>query len=217
MPSLKNVRRLPKPFIFFFVSLIKCLSYTFRLKIVDPNNFLKREPINPVIYAFWHNRLIGTSPLAKKYGREKIAVLISQSRDGQYIADVIEAFGFYTIRGSSSKGGAKAVRDIQESITGKRCSIAITLDGPRGPKYTVHRGAVWLASRTQIPIIPIGVNTRCHWQLKSWDQTQIPKPFTKTEFIIGNPIHVNYNLKNDGIKDYQTLLYNKLLEITHWD
>ena len=217
MSSFKKVRKLPKPLTFVFVGLIKCLSYTFRLTIVDPCDFLKRHPIDPVIYAFWHNRLIGTSPLAHRYGREKIAVLISLSRDGEYIADIIEGFGFSTIRGSSSKGGVKAVRDISEYVVNKRHSIAVTPDGPRGPKYVVQPGVIWAASRTAIPIIPVGVNTKHHWRLNSWDQTQIPKPFTETEMIIGEPINVNKNLSSGELKEYQTLLRNRLLEITHWD
>ena len=200
-----------------FAFLIRCLSSTFRLRIIDPKNFLTRDRVDPVIYAFWHNRLIGTSPLAKRYGREKIAVLISRSRDGEYIAAIIEAFGFSTIRGSSSKDGAKAIREIREFITDQHGSIAVTPDGPRGPKYRVQAGAIWIASRTDTPIVPVSVNTKSHWRLNSWDRTQIPKPFTKTEFIIGDPIRVDEDLDSDKKKMYQTLLRKRLLDITHWD
>ena len=216
MPSIKKIKSVPRPVIPLASWFIICLSRTFRLKVSDPNGRMKSNLPDPAVFVFWHNRLLGLAPLIPRVIRRKVAILISLSRDGGYIAALIHAFDFKTIRGSSSKGGMKALWETREFIRNGG-SIGITPDGPRGPRYTVQPGAVWIASQNHVPIIPVGLNTKRHWHLKSWDQTQIPKPFSEAELIIGEPIHVGRNLNNTKVKDYQKRVRDKLLEITRWD
>lgn len=138
------------------------------------------------IYTFWHDRIF----LATYFWREKgIVVMTSKSFDGEYIARFIQRFGYGAIRGSSSRGGSRA---LVEMIKAMRASLpmAFTIDGPRGPKYEAKLGPVILAKKTGNPIMPFIVEPKKFWQAKSWDKMHVPKPFTKAMTIIGEPIYV---------------------------
>lgn len=138
------------------------------------------------IYAFWHDRIFLSTYFWRNRG---IVVMTSQSFDGEYIARFIQRFGYGAIRGSSSRGGAKA---LVEMIKAMRAGLpmAFALDGPRGPKYEAKAGPIALARKTGNPILPLIVEPRSLWSARSWDQMQIPKPFTTVRLIIGEPIYV---------------------------
>lgn len=141
-----------------------------------------RQPI----FAFWHGRIL---PATYFFRRRGIVVITSENFDGEWIAQIIERFGYGTARGSTSRGGKRAllqlVRDMQ---AGKPAGF--TLDGPRGPAKVAQPGAVWLAGATGNPILPFHVETSRHWTARSWDQTQVPKPFADAALVIGAPIDV---------------------------
>jgi len=216
MFSLKKIRHLPKPIIYLITGLVNCLSKTFRLSISDPNLVLTKNYEKPAVYICWHNRLLCLPSMTPERLRNKIAVLISLSRDGNYINDLIQALKFQVIRGSSSKGGKAALGNSKNYLLNGG-SLMVTPDGPRGPKYKVQTGVIWMASLAKVPIIPVSLNTKSHWKLKSWDRTQIPKPFTKAELIIGEPIVLGEDLDRKKIKEYQKLVSDHLMAVTHWD
>ncbi len=141
-----------------------------------------RQPI----FAFWHGRIL---PATYFFRRRGIVVITSENFDGEWIAQIIKRFGYGTARGSTSRGGKRAllqlVRDMQ---AGKPAGF--TLDGPRGPAKIAQPGAVWLAGATGNPILPFHVETSRHWTARSWDQTQVPKPFADAALVIGAPIDV---------------------------
>jgi lysophospholipid acyltransferase (LPLAT)-like uncharacterized protein len=141
-----------------------------------------RQPI----FAFWHGRIL---PATYFFRRRGIVVITSENFDGEWIAQIIERFGYGTARGSTSRGAKRAllqlVRDMQ---AGK--PAAFTLDGPRGPAKVAQPGAVWLAGATGNPIVPFHVEASRHWTARSWDQTQVPKPFADAAMVIGAPIEV---------------------------
>jgi lysophospholipid acyltransferase (LPLAT)-like uncharacterized protein len=141
-----------------------------------------RQPI----FAFWHGRIL---PATYFFRRRGIVVITSENFDGEWIARIIERFGYGTARGSTSRGGKRAllqlVRDMQ---AGK--PAAFTLDGPRGPARVAQPGAVWLAGATGNPILPFHVESSRHWTARSWDRTQVPKPFADAALVIGAPIDV---------------------------
>jgi lysophospholipid acyltransferase (LPLAT)-like uncharacterized protein len=141
-----------------------------------------RQPI----FAFWHGRIL---PATYFFRRRGIVVITSENFDGEWIARIIERFGYGTARGSTSRGGKRAllqlVRDMQ---AGK--PAAFTLDGPRGPARVAQPGAVWLAGATGNPILPFHIESSRHWTAKSWDRTQVPKPFADAALVIGAPIDV---------------------------
>jgi lysophospholipid acyltransferase (LPLAT)-like uncharacterized protein len=138
------------------------------------------------IMAFWHGRILP----ATYYFRERgIVVITSENFDGEWIARIIERFGFRTSRGSSSRGALKALLQLKRDLAGGR-PVGFTVDGPRGPARVAQPGAVWLAKATGHPVLPFHLEADRHWTLKSWDRTQIPRPFAKVSIVVGEPFYV---------------------------
>ncbi|GAB4250373.1 lysophospholipid acyltransferase family protein [Deferrisoma sp.] len=143
---------------------------------------LRRE--GPVVWAFWHNRLLG--PLVP-YAGQAIGVVISRSSDGELISRIVERFGYVPIRGSSSRGGSAALRGVLRHLASGR-DVALTPDGPRGPRYRVQPGAAAAAMRSGAPLVPVGAAFSRRWVAPSWDRFQVPLPFGRTEIVMGEPL-----------------------------
>jgi len=141
-----------------------------------------------VIFCLWHNRL-ATAMVVYRRHRGKIAALVSASKDGALLAAVLGRFGVEHVRGSSSRRGPQA---LLEMATRARLgyNLALTPDGPKGPRYIVQPGVIALAQLSGLPIIPVTCNARRKLCLKSWDGFQIPFPFSRCELILSEPIHV---------------------------
>ena len=167
--------------------VIAALASTFRWRAEGAGHYQQvidggRRPI----MAFWHGRIL---PATVYFRRRGIVVITSENFDGEWIAGIIERFGYGTARGSTSRGAVKAlVRLKRDMAAGK--PAAFTLDGPRGPARVAQPGAIWLAKATGNPIVPFHIEARRHWTLHSWDRTQIPKPFSDVAIAIGEPIEV---------------------------
>ena len=139
-----------------------------------------------VIYAIWHNQQLF---LLYPYRGRKIAPLISQSSDGEYIARCLPKFGMRAVRGSSSRGGTRALIKLLQATREGYCPM-LTPDGPRGPIYKVQPGILFLAKKTGWPIIPVGTALSHKIKVKSWDRMRVPLPFGKTAFFYGKTIYV---------------------------
>ena len=139
-----------------------------------------------VIYAMWHGRMW---LLASRFPRRGVGVLVSLSEDGDVIARILSRLRLVPVRGSSSRGGDEALRELEKWVTDGR-SAAITPDGPRGPRHVAHMGAVALAARTGKPIVPLGAAASPAWTLKSWDKFQVPKPGSRAVIAVGEPFYV---------------------------
>ncbi len=188
--TFKNKRHVPRWLAAIIAGLMRLYAWTIRCKINDPQGILAQAAAgNPVVLTLWHNRIIFAAPLIPLSTRRKGTVLVSASRDGEYISTIIRFFGIQAVRGSSSRGGAQALVELRKKIR-EGISPVLTVDGPRGPKYTVHAGAAVLGMRCQVPVVPICLNYRLFWQLRSWDKMQIPWPFTSAELTIGEPINL---------------------------
>ncbi len=212
MAQLKKIEKLPPGTIHLLSLMMKLLCKTLRLSIKDPNQLLTGVWAKPSIFIGWHNRLLCLPYFLPLKCRKNNFALTSQSRDGEYIADYLKTFNYQIIRGSSSRGGMKALIQLKKQIE-NGSSITIAVDGPRGPKYEVQHGAAWIACKTGAPIIPLSLNTKKHWRLKSWDGTQIPKPFTETELILGDHFCVKSEDKNEFDSVLKTIK-EKLMDIT---
>ena len=166
---------------------IAAVGATVRFKIEGNAHFEAVEAAGQSpIFCSWHDRnFLGTYFLR---GR-KIAVLTSQSFDGEYIARCARRFGFGAIRGSSSRGGAAALAQMVRLMR-NGIKMGITVDGPRGPRHVAKFGAVSLAKKTGNPIIPFMVSARSYKELRSWDKMQVPFPFTRADVHYGKPIYV---------------------------
>lgn len=138
------------------------------------------------IMAFWHGRVLTATYYFRQRG---IVVMISENFDGEWIARIIERFGFRTSRGSTSRGGRRALLQLKREMDRGRPS-GFAVDGPRGPARKAQPGAVWLAKLTGNPVVPFHMEASRYWSLKSWDRTQIPMPFSTVALSVGAPIEV---------------------------
>jgi lysophospholipid acyltransferase (LPLAT)-like uncharacterized protein len=142
----------------------------------------------PVIFCLWHNRLAMSMVVHRRHPR-KLAALVSASKDGALLAAVLGTFGVFQVRGSTSRRGPQALLELT-SFADLGYDLAVTPDGPKGPRYVVQKGVISLAQVTGLPIIPVTCNTRRKICLKSWDGFQIPLPFSRCELILKAPILV---------------------------
>jgi len=137
------------------------------------------------IYALWHRNLL---LLTLQRAFNGAGVLVSQSRDGEYIAGPLQELGYYPIRGSSTRGGTRAMVEMTKAI--QSMSVAITPDGPKGPSGTIHQGVFQLALLAKVPIIGVRADARREWVFNSWDRFRVPKPFTRISVQYSEPIYV---------------------------
>lgn len=141
-----------------------------------------RQPI----MGFWHGRILAATYYFRHRG---IVVITSENFDGEWIARIIERFGYGTARGSTSRGARKALLQLRRTLEAGR-PVGFTLDGPRGPAERAQPGAVWLAGATGHPIVPFHLEAARHWSARSWDRTQVPKPFSLVALAVGEPLEV---------------------------
>lgn len=192
-------------FISFYVRLCGLLT-----KYIHGGNEKARsiDKSQRVIYAFWHNQQTFLLYPYRKQG--KICVLVSQSKDGEYIAKALPKFKMTAVRGSTTRGGSSALRSLIE-IAQDGYNLAITPDGPRGPIYEAHSGIIYLAQKTHMPIIPAGVACSHKFAVNSWDKFQIPLPFGKCAIIYASPLWVG---EDDNIEECRKKLTVYMNEAT---
>lgn len=177
--------------------LINLLGHTLRWRVegmqhLDAIRAGGRQPV----MAFWHGRIL---PATFYFRRRGIVVITSENFDGEWIARIIERFGYGTARGSTSRGALKAMLQLVRDMDLGR-PAGFTLDGPRGPAYIAQPGAIWLARTTGNPVLPFHLEASRHWTMKSWDRTQIPKPFSIVALVIGEPIEVGPDLSDADVE-----------------
>jgi lysophospholipid acyltransferase (LPLAT)-like uncharacterized protein len=162
---------------------VLCRTLTWKVEGAEHYERIIQSGRQPII-AFWHGRILPATWFFRNRG---IVALTSANFDGQWIARVIEQLGNRTVAGSSSRGGARALIQLKrESMRGH--PVAFALDGPRGPARIPQPGAMWLAAATGNPILPFHAESSRHWQLSSWDRTQVPRPFSRVAIVVGEPI-----------------------------
>jgi len=166
--------------------LMRLWAATWRVTIVDPESATHDAGAarKQGIFSFWHQHIL-TVLCAYRGGR--FCVPVSEHRDGEYIAQVMERYGLLAVRGSTTRGSLKLLRGLLGAVTAG-WSIAITPDGPKGPKFSVQPGFIMLARRTGLPVYPVGVAVDRAWTLGSWDAFVVPKPFTRTVVRVGDAI-----------------------------
>lgn len=167
--------------------LMKMLARTWRLESVGVERFDEAVSAGrPPIIACWHQVILPGTVFWRDRG---IVILASQNFDGEWITRTLGRFGFEAIRGSSSRGGARALIVLARQMRAGH-AVAITVDGPRGPARRAQPGALWLARQTGHPILPFHIAASSAWQLGSWDRGLIPKPRTRVVMAVGAPFHV---------------------------
>jgi len=190
--------------------LINVLGQTLRFHVEGLHHYdaiiaSGRQPV----MAFWHGRIL---PATFYFRRRGIVVITSENFDGEWIARIIERFGYGTARGSTTRGGRRAmVQLIRAMRAGKPAGF--TLDGPRGPAHSAQPGAVWLAHATGNPILPFHLEAARAWTLRSWDRTQIPKPFTNVALVVGEPMPVGADATDAQLESARVELEQRLANL----
>ena len=188
--------------------ILRGLGSTWNWKVSGAEHVdsIKARGLHP-IHAFWHGRIL---PATLYFRRRGIVVITSENYDGEWIARIITKFGYGTARGSSSRGGPKALLQMVRDVKSK--GVAFTLDGPRGPAEVAQPGAVWLAKATGNPLLPFHIEAASSWTMKSWDRTQIPKPFTTIAIAIGEPLYVPRDTDEAALETWRQKLQQSLAE-----
>ena len=193
--KFRSIKKLPTWLYWFPARLMVAMLHTlYRVRVEDPFHHI--EQARGAVAVTWHNRLMFFAAIFPPATRRRTVAVVSASRDGQYVADFIANLGLRSLRGSSTRGGAKA-------------QLAA-----RGPRYVMKNGPIQLASLTGGGIIPISVNASRCWAVKSWDRFQIPKPFCRLTLVMGERIAIPPDLDAEGLEYYRKLVEDALLAIT---
>jgi lysophospholipid acyltransferase (LPLAT)-like uncharacterized protein len=194
--------------------LLRLIGGSLRLRVLDPHHVAPQAKPEPVIYALWHEHQLLGMYAFPNFG---IRVLVSRSRDGDYISAALANFGFETVRSSSSSGKVAALRGLAREVHAGR-SAAITPDGPRGPVHRAQPGAVFLAAMTGRPLVPMGFAVDHAWRLRSWDRFEIPKPWARAAVVYGQPFAVPRRLDEGSVAVWIARLESDLqgLEAQAW-
>jgi lysophospholipid acyltransferase (LPLAT)-like uncharacterized protein len=179
----------------FGAAFIQAIARTWRFRSVNESAYrAERESGKPVVLALWHGEML---PLLFYHRHRQIAVLVSEHGDGEIIARILASFGFRLVRGSSSRGAARALIAVDRELEAG-FDVGITPDGPRGPRHSVAPGALLAAHRAGVSIVPLAASASAFWQLGSWDRFMIPKPFARVTIAYGDPLVIEAESSRDA-------------------
>lgn len=198
------------------MGLSRLLMTTWRVRWEDRSGLFQGDG-GPLIFCIWHNRLAVSMTIYHGYVRKRrpangLAAMISASRDGGLLADVLAKFGVVSVRGSSSRRGPQALLEATTWVE-KGYHVAITPDGPRGPRYQVQEGIIALAQITGVPIVPVGVGVSGKIRTGSWDRFEIPLPLAGVRVCFGSPVAVPRDLTEAQRGEARRHLQRIMLEL----
>lgn len=201
------------------VLFLRGLTATIRFRVDIPPALSRIPASQPVIFCIWHNRLPLCLQLYNYYvrhtGRQHhMAAVVSASRDGSLIARVLEDFGVQPVRGSSSRRGAQALLEMT-TWSERGFDLAVTPDGPRGPRYEVQPGIVSLAQLTGFPLVPVSYQLSWKYCLPSWDRFQIPLPFSRCIAHVGKPVFAPRRATPEEREKLRMDLQEQMRGLTH--
>jgi lysophospholipid acyltransferase (LPLAT)-like uncharacterized protein len=199
-----------------FYLLLRMLRFTWRVNFSDPHGMMEAGRDRPFIVCAWHNRLAyamiaireGIQP---KTGR-RMAAMVSASRDGAFLVEILRAFDVEPVRGSTSRRGRQALLELSRQVKAG-LHLGITPDGPRGPCYEIQDGILSLAQLTGLPIVPMGCQARRKVRFKSWDRFQLPWPLTHCDVAFGEPLEVPRKATDEQRNALKDDLKRRMMEI----
>ena len=207
--SLRLICR--KIFVYLGIIIVKVISWTYTINVINPEielDILKKGQVP--IYASWHQRFFpGITFFAK---RKPISIMISQSKDGELISRIVNQLGWHPVRGSSSRGGGKALREVY-TLAKKGYKIAHIVDGPRGPRGVVKPGLLIISKVSGMPILPTITSAEKKWVFNSWDRFMVPKPFSRVIIRFGNEINIPKNLRGQDFENKRASIENTLKKL----
>lgn len=192
----------------FLPPLIYCIARFLYLTCTKKYHYDSQKVLSKEsIFVLWHGELLMLIFAYMDYRKSKnIDTIVSEHKDGEIISKVLSLFGGGSIRGSSTRGGLRALRGALESLRGGR-DVGITPDGPRGPRHSVANGVVLLAQKTHVPIVAMNVQASRAWRMQSWDKFVIPKPFSRLDFYYSDPFYVT----NDSVQEAKLKIQERLM------
>jgi lysophospholipid acyltransferase (LPLAT)-like uncharacterized protein len=210
---LKIEGRLARWLIAFGFRLLKIWERTLRYEVDDRAGIVGTPVTENYIGALWHNRLlIFPFVLRRFFPNRHGAALISASRDGDLFADVVQRFGYDVVRGSSSRLGASAIRQLTQVLASGR-DVVITPDGPLGPVYELGPGIIFLAQKSGATVVPMNLEySRC-WRLGSWDRFIVPRPFAKVRVLINRPHRVKSTATPEEFESERLTLQDAMMSL----
>lgn len=192
--------------------LISALLRTYRWEVRDDHHWRRlHDAGQPFLFLLWHEALL---PLLWHHRHQGIAILVSEARDGRYLADYAVRLGYRCVSGSSTRGGARALLETVRVLR-EGTPVAITPDGPRGPRREVKAGILAAARRARVPIVPIHAAASRAWRLRSWDRFMIPKPFARVRIGYGPALEIAGGDADEASRGAATAL-NALEEALGW-
>ena len=199
--------------------LIRCIGATVRFEMYDRAGLFDGAPRERLIFSIWHNRLALSLMLYRHYvvsqaPERRLAALVSASRDGGLLARILEHFKVEPVRGSSSRRGARALRELAYWAE-RGYDLAITPDGPRGPCYRVQEGVISTAQLTGLPIVPVSYHLNWKLRPKSWDRFQVPLPFARCRITTGEIVRVPREANEAERETLRLRLEQTMHAITH--
>lgn len=177
--------------------LIRVLGHSWSVRTSGEDYLQRARTHHPsVIFAFWHGRMLA---LSFTHRSRAIQVLASEHQDGEMMGRTIRMLGFGHVRGSSTRGGARAIRELVGKLD-EGLDLGITVDGPKGPKFVVKPGPLEIAKLSGAAIVPITAGSRKHWTFNSWDAFEVPKPFSIVSIRYGEPVIVPPDAGSDELE-----------------
>ena len=211
--KFRQIKKFPRWIYWLPARLLQLMCHTlYRIRIEDPENL--RFTTGGFIGLAWHNRLLFFPAIIPAVARKRTAAVVSASRDGQYIADLISMYGIRSIRGSSSRRGTNALLESVRLMKDEGLNVVFTPDGPRGPRYQMKPGPVMLASLTGAAVCPLSINASRYWSVKSWDGFQIPKPGATLTLVFGKLIHIPAGIEGEELEKWRLEVERAMNAIT---
>lgn len=191
--------------------MLGSLFLTLRYRVTGAEHLERlRETGKPVIFVFWHGQML---PLVHLYRNEGSVVLVSEHGDGEYITQILRRYRFGTVRGSSTHGAVKGLKGMIRAARRGR-DLALTPDGPQGPRFRFKAGALMVAQVTGLPILPVATGATAAWWMSSWDRFMLPKPFSRVNVEYGTPHLIPRRAGEDELRDRAAALEAELMRMT---
>lgn len=202
-----------KRLLFYIIgSLLWLYCRTWRYKIINEDRLLKLQAEGKTaVIAIWHDQLL---PLTFSWRGRNLATIASQSKDGDLITDMLMRWGYSVARGSSTRGGLRALISVKKFMD-KGHSVAVTVDGPLGPRHEVKSGAVYVAKISKSPLMPVLFHSKWMVRFKSWDRFVLPLPFAKINMVITDFVSVTDDISPEGLEQDRLKLQKIMLERTN--
>ena len=190
--------------------IVSSICKTLRIEQRGSDDEFYRDGGKPVIYAIWHGRMV--IPLFCRKNRG-VSILVSEHRDGELVTATVVASGNRAVRGSTTRGGSRALVQLVRHVKNGE-KAAITPDGPKGPRWKLQPGIIYIAAKSGIPIVPITGSSRYAYYFKSWDSFQLPLPFSRAALVIGEPYTVTGGIDAENIEFHRREVEGRLIELT---